>query len=106
MSLSVWIVASVHNPHKRTITKVPDDLWNEVVSVLPKEKPGNTVGRPIIPFRKVVDGIMFILRAGSQWKMLQPPEYGSSSTCHRRFQEWVQSGIFKRMWVRLSKECD
>ena len=41
---------------------------------LPDEKPENTIGRPIIPFRKVFDGIMFILRTGSQWKML-PKEY-------------------------------
>jgi transposase len=105
LPLSFWIVASILNPHKRTITRIPDGLWDEVVSVLPKEKPGNTVGRPIIPFRKVMDGIMYILRTGCQWKML-PREYGSASTCHRRFQEWVQSGVFKKMWIRLLKEYD
>jgi len=33
-------------------------------------------------------------------------EYGSGSTCHRRFQQWVQLGIFKKIWVRLLKEYD
>ena len=32
-----------------------------------------------------------------------PKEYGSGSTCHRRFQEWVQSYILDRIWTRLLK---
>ena len=48
---------------------------------------------------------MFILRTGCQWKML-PREYGSGSTCHRRFQEWRQCGIFDRLWTRLLKIYD
>ena len=35
-----------------------------------------------------------------------PKEFDSSSTCHRRFQQWVQLGIFKKIWVRLLKEYD
>ena len=35
-----------------------------------------TVGRPIMPYKKVLDGILYVLRTGCQWKML-PPEYGS-----------------------------
>ena len=63
-------------------------------------------GRPIIPFRKVMDGILYILRTkGCQWKML-PKEYGSGSTCHRRFQQWVQLDIFKKIWIRLLEEYD
>ena len=105
MPLSFWIVASILNPYKHTITRIPDGLWNKVVSVLPKEKPGNTVGRPIIPFRKVMDGIMYVLRTGCQWKML-PREYGSGSTCHRRFQKWVRLDVFKKIWIRLLKTYD
>jgi transposase len=89
-------VASIHNQHKHTITKIPDELWNKIISVLPKEKPENTVGRPIVPFRKVMDGIVCVLRTGFQWKML-PREYGSGPTCHRRFQEWIQLDIFKKV---------
>ena len=51
------------------------------------------------------DGIIFVLRTGCQWKML-PKEYGSGSTYHRRFQQWVQSGIFDRLWARLLKIYD
>ena len=74
-----------------------------ICNLLPDEKPNNTIGRPAVPFRKIMNGILYILRTGCQWKML-PKEFGSGSTCHRRFQQWVQLGIFKKIWVRLLKE--
>ena len=94
-----------HKNDERTIIKITDGLWDEIGNILPKEKPPKTVGRPIVPFRKVLDGILYILRTGCQWKML-PKEYGSGSTCHRRFQKWVELGVFKRTRVRLLKIYD
>jgi transposase len=87
--------------HLPTIRKMPDDLWNEIKIILPPEKPDKTVGRPVVPFRKILDGILYVLRTGCQWKMLLPKEYGSGSTCHRRFQEWTLSKIFEKLWIRL-----
>ena len=89
----------------RTIIRIPDDLWNEITNILPHEKPENTIGRPIVPYRKVLYGILYVLRTGCQWKML-PKDYGSGSTCHRRFQEWRESGIFDKLWIRLLKIYD
>ena len=45
-----------------TILKVPDELWDKIKNILPKEKPLKTVGRPIVPYRKVIDGILYVLR--------------------------------------------
>ena len=88
-----------------TITKISDELWNMICNLLPDKKPNNTIGRPVVPFRKVMDGILYVLRTGCQWKML-PKEYGSGSTCHRRFQQWVQLDIFKKIWMKLLEEYD
>jgi transposase len=49
-----------------TIKLIPDGVWNEVRDILPKEKPHNTNGRPPVPFRRVLDGILFVLRTGCQ----------------------------------------
>jgi hypothetical protein len=38
------------------------------------EKPDNTIGRPIIPFIKVMDGIIYVLRKDVNGEML-PREY-------------------------------
>jgi transposase len=94
-----------NNKNLYTITTISDELWDKIDDRLPYEKPKNTVGHPIISFRKVLDGILYILRTGCQWKML-PKDYGSGSTCHRRFQQLVQLDIFKKIWIRLLKEYD
>jgi hypothetical protein len=46
------------NKHLPTIRKIPDDLWDEIKLLLPAEKSDKTIGRPVIPFRKVLDGIV------------------------------------------------
>jgi transposase len=68
------------NKHS-TILKIPDELWDKIKSIFPKEKSLKTVGssRPIVRYRKVIDGVLYVLRTGYQWKML-PKEYGSGST--------------------------
>jgi putative transposase len=84
----------IGNKYLPTIRKIPDELWNEIKLLLPPEKPNDTTGRSIISFRKVLDGILHVLRTGCQWKML-PREYGSgSTTCHKRFQEWIVCDVF------------
>jgi transposase len=88
-----------------TIRKIPDELWDEIRVILPPEKPNKTIGRPVVPFRKVLDGILYVLRTGCQWKML-PKDYGSGSTCHRRFQEWSTSKVFQKLWSRLLQVYD
>ena len=94
--------------HLPTIRKIPDDLWDEIKIILPSEKLDKTVvGRPIVPFRKILDGILYVLRTGCQWKMLPKKEYGSgSTTCHRRFQEWTVSKVFEKLWIRLLQVYD
>jgi transposase len=58
-----------------------------------------------VPFRYVLDGILYVLRTGCQWKAL-PREYGSGSTCHRRFQQWIREGAFEKLWVKLLDRYD
>jgi transposase len=83
-----------------TVKRMPDELWDEIKLILPSEKPNNTIGLPVVSFRKVLEGILYVLRTGCQWKMM-PKEYGSGSTCHRRFQQWSLSEVFQKLWTRL-----
>ncbi len=36
-----------------TILRIPDKLCDKIENILPKEKPSKTVGRPVVPYRKV-----------------------------------------------------
>jgi transposase len=87
------------------ITAISDELWDNITDLLPDEKPRYTVGRAMIPFRKILKGILYVLRTGCQWKMLSK-EFDSGSTCHRRFQQWIKLDIFKNIWIRLLQKYD
>jgi transposase len=51
-------------------------------------------GRPWKDRRAVLNGILWLLRTGSPWADV-PDRYPSYQTCHRRFQQWVRSGVMK-----------
>jgi transposase len=87
------------------LREIPDDLWELIESILPLDKPPGLNGRPRVPNRTVMNGILYVLRTGCQWKMV-PREYSSGSTCHLRFQAWVRSGVFQTIWRECLKHYD
>lgn len=79
---------------------ISDSLWNEIENAIPKKT--NKVGRPESPPRIVLEGIVFILQTGSQWKRL-PKEYGAPSTIHGKFMIWARSGVFEEIMFLAKK---
>jgi transposase len=77
---------------------VSDALWAVVAPLLPASRPSGTRGRPRVPDRAALTGIIFVLKTGSPWEYL-PQELGGGSgvTCWRRLREWQQAGV----WARL-----
>jgi hypothetical protein len=49
--------------------------------------------------------MLWILHTGAQWENL-PRRYGSKSTCHRRFQEWVETGVFEEILTALADDLE
>jgi transposase len=45
-----------------------------------------------------MDAIFFVLRTGSRWGALDATGICSHAAAHRRFQEWVDAGVFARLW--------
>lgn len=85
--------------------RIPDKLWAVFLLYLPLEPRSDRRGRPTVPFRKGLGGILYRLRTGCQWKAI-PAEFGSGSTCHRRFQEWQQLGLFEKVWAHQLRVYD
>jgi transposase len=85
--------------------RVPDELWERMEALLPKYRRSRKGGRPRLPLRPVVDGIFYVLRTGCQWKAA-PREFGSGSALHNYFQEWVQCGVFAKLWRLALTEYD
>jgi transposase len=81
---------------------VPDDLWDAIEPLLPKELPKPKGGRPRVPDRAALSGIVFVLRAGCPWRLLpKAPGCGSASTCWRRLRDWQVAGVWERLHETL-----
>jgi len=78
---------------------VDDKLWAIVEPLLPK-KPRRKLypGRKPLDDRKVLTGILFILRSGMPWELL-PKEMGCGSgmSCWRRLRAWQEEGVWDRL---------
>ena len=86
---------------------ISDEFWEIIKGEIPKKErdpkktylhaPGQ--GRKRMPARQALEGILYVLRTGCQWKAV-PQEYGSGSTLHRTFQEWQATGFFEKLWAK------
>ena len=77
---------------------LPDELWEIIAPLIPSEPSRPKGGRPRIPDRKMLTGILFVLRTGIPWEMLpQEMGCGSGMTCWRRLRDWQEAGGWKRV---------
>ena len=83
-----------------------DKQWEAIRGFLPPEElepPRVQGGRPWKEPRTVLNGVLWVLRTGAPWKDL-PSRYPPSSTCHRRFQRWVEEGTLDRILAGLAED--
>ena len=80
--------------------RISDELWAFVEPMLPDRPKPDPLGRgrPRRSDRDAMDAILFVLRTGCQWNALNATGICSSSTAHRRFQEWTRAGVFLKLW--------
>ena len=79
--------------------RVPDEVWARMEPLLPL-RPRHPLGchNPRVPDRNAMNAILLVLRTGMQWNALNATGICSSSSAHRRFQEWTQAGVFEEFW--------
>jgi transposase len=78
---------------------VSDELWTILEPLIPKvQRRHRYPGRKRIDDRRVLSGILFVLKTGIPWEHL-PQELGCGSgmTCWRRLHEWQQAGVWQRL---------
>ena len=82
-----------------------DEQWLVIEDLFPWQRTTPWGGRPLVPPRECLEGILWILISGARWKDL-PERYPSPSTCWRRLNQWVVNGVFKQAWARLLGKLD
>ena len=82
-----------------------DELWDIIKPLLPPPKPRPKGGRPPIPNRNALTGILFVLKTGIPWEDLpQEMGCGCGMTCWRRLRDWEEAGVWDELhWVLLSE---
>jgi transposase len=84
--------------------QLTDEQWGVVGPLIPVPKPRkDRKGRPRVPSRAVLNGILWILWTGAPWKAL-PSEFPPYQTCHRRMQEWIRERVFWRVLKALAAD--
>lgn len=92
-----WVLVRVvaQMQRKQSQALVSDELWAVVEALLPPEPPKPKGGRPRVPDRAALTGIIFVLRTGIPWEMLpQEMGCGSGMTCRRRLRDWHAAGVW------------
>ena len=88
--------------------RLSDPLWERIEPLLPVRVNRHRFGggRPPVPNRDAMSAIFFVLRTGCQWNALNETGICTSSSAHRRFQEWTQAGVFEKLWANGLEEYD
>jgi len=84
--------------------ELTDEQWAVIAPLIPENpRREDGRGRPWRDNREVLNGILWILRTGARWQDL-PERLPPYQTCHRRFQGWVRSGVFRSVLEALAED--
>ena len=84
-------------------SKVSDEEWAKLAAVL-KKIPGIRIGCEAI-CRRFVQAVLWILRAGAQWRLL-PDRFGHWNSVFKRFASWSRFGVWDKVLAHVSATAD
>src|SRR4051794_22582726 len=80
-----------------------DRQWERLEPLLPPRRP--RTGRPNEDHRRILNGIVWVLRTGAPWRDL-PERYGPVGTVSSRFYRWRAAGVWQSILAALQAEAD
>jgi transposase len=80
-----------------------DQFWltDEQFAKLKPHLPTDTRGKPRVDDRRVISGIIHVIRSGGRW-VDAPAAYGPRKTLYNRFQRWADKGIWSAIFTALA----
>ena len=73
-----------------------EEQMNRICPYFPKER-----GIKRANDRKVLSGIVYVIRNGLRW-CDAPTDYGPHKTLYNRFVRWSKTGVFERIFEKIS----
>ena len=74
-----------------------DEAWAAIERHLPKNQPGARR----VDDRRVISGILHVLKIGCRWRDV-PPEYGPAKTIYNRYHRWSRRRIWQRIFEKMA----
>jgi len=74
-----------------------DAQWEQIEPHLPTD----VRGKERADDRRVISGILHVLKSGCRWKDC-PPEYGPHTTIYNRFARWARRGVWEKLFRELA----
>ena len=74
-----------------------DEQWEKIKPLLPTD----VRGKERVDDRRVISGILHVLKSGCRWCDC-PPGYGPSTTIYNRFVRWAQRGVWENLFRQLA----
>ena len=66
--------------------------------------PTDTRGKPRVDDRRVISGIVHVLKSGGRW-VDAPEDYGPRKTLYNRFVRWAAKGVWVDIFHALASAC-
>lgn len=82
---------------RKNLFWLSDEQWSRIEPHLPTDVRG--IERQ--DDRRVISGIVHVLKSGCRWCDC-PPEYGPSTTIYNRFARWAKRGIWEKLFRHLA----
>ena len=101
----MWTTENRHR-YDRDRLRYPSDLtdteWAHIAPLIPPAKRGG--GKRTVNMREVVNGVMYVLSTGCQWRAI-PKDLPARSTVHGYFDLWAYDGTLDRIHHLLYVKC-
>src|SRR6202166_2445968 len=78
-----------------------NEAWAAIDPHLPRGKPG----KPRVDDRRVISGILHVLKTGCGWRDVTP-QYGPATTIYNRYNRWSQRGLWQRLFEQIAASGD
>ena len=77
-------------------TDLTDEQWDVLRRLMPPSKPAKSPGRPRADLRKILNALLYYVRAGCAWRLL-PKDFGPYQTVNHYFRMFKRQGHWQ--WI-------